>query len=99
MDFPLASDDVWVDSVFTLETLAQRGIASAPKKIEFSCELDLTWSPSKAVLVPLQYAVILQTRQSLIHRSYQINSWQYKNNRRLTEGKEKHRYSYKIKVM
>jgi len=59
IDFPLASDDVWVDSVFTLETLAQRGIASAPKKIEFSCELDLTRSPSKAILVSLQYAVIL----------------------------------------
>lgn len=33
IDFPLASDDVWVDSVFTLETLAQRGIASAPTKL------------------------------------------------------------------
>jgi hypothetical protein len=32
-DFPLASDDVWVDSVFTLETLAQRGIASAPTNV------------------------------------------------------------------
>jgi len=59
IDLPLASDDVWVDSVFTLETLAHRGIASAPKIIEFSCKLDLTWSPSKAVLVPLQHAVIL----------------------------------------
>jgi len=29
-DFPLASDDVWADSVSILETLAQRGIASAP---------------------------------------------------------------------
>lgn len=31
-DFPLVNDDVWVDSVFTLETLAQRGIARAPTK-------------------------------------------------------------------
>jgi hypothetical protein len=32
IDFPLASDDVCVDSVLTLDTLAQRGIARAPTK-------------------------------------------------------------------
>jgi hypothetical protein len=32
IDFPLANDDVCVDSVFTLDTLAQRGIARAPAK-------------------------------------------------------------------
>ena len=31
IDFPLANDEVWVDSVFTLDTLDQRGIAKAPE--------------------------------------------------------------------